>query len=325
MTRTRLVYLLAASHSGSTLLAMLLGGHPDVCTVGELKATSLGDVTRYRCSCGSLIRECPFWCGVSEDLAKRGIPFDITNAQTDIRASESRYVRRLLESLHRGPLLETCRDAALALSPTWRRHRDRIGTRNAALAAAILERTGKQVLVDSSKIGIRLKYLLRNDALDVKVIRLVRDGRGVALTYMNPAEFADARDQGLRQGGMGGDRAHQRLTMEKAAMVWRRSNEEADAIIGQLDSSRSIQVHYEELCAKPLETLRTLSAFLQVDPAKASLGFRSGPHHVVGNGMRLDSVAQIDLDDRWKSVLSPSDHQVFRAIAGSRNREFGYV
>ena len=31
-------YLLAASHSGSTLLAMLLASHPDVCTTGELKA-----------------------------------------------------------------------------------------------------------------------------------------------------------------------------------------------------------------------------------------------------------------------------------------------
>ena len=46
----RLVYILAASHSGSTLLAMLLGSHPDVCTVGELKATSLGNVEEYLCS-----------------------------------------------------------------------------------------------------------------------------------------------------------------------------------------------------------------------------------------------------------------------------------
>ena len=38
----RLAYLLAASHSGSTLLAMLLGAHPEACTAGELKATNLG-------------------------------------------------------------------------------------------------------------------------------------------------------------------------------------------------------------------------------------------------------------------------------------------
>ena len=35
---TKLAYILAASHSGSTLLAMLLGAHRETCTVGELKA-----------------------------------------------------------------------------------------------------------------------------------------------------------------------------------------------------------------------------------------------------------------------------------------------
>ena len=57
---TRLFYILAASHSGSTLLAMLLGSHPDVCTAGELKAASVGDVDAYRCSCGAPILQCGF-------------------------------------------------------------------------------------------------------------------------------------------------------------------------------------------------------------------------------------------------------------------------
>jgi len=54
----RLVYIMAASHSGSTLLAMLLNSHPEICTVGELKATSLGDPDSYYCSCRNKIREC---------------------------------------------------------------------------------------------------------------------------------------------------------------------------------------------------------------------------------------------------------------------------
>jgi hypothetical protein len=39
------------------------------------------------------------------------------------------------------------------------------------------------VLVDSSKVGIRLKYLLRIPEIDIRVIRVIRDGRAVALTY----------------------------------------------------------------------------------------------------------------------------------------------
>ncbi|MEP6917432.1 MAG: hypothetical protein ABJC89_17410, partial [Acidobacteriota bacterium] len=164
-----LVYLLAASHSGSTLLAMLLGSHPDICTVGELKATSLGSVETYRCSCGQPIRICGFWNAVTAAMAERGIRFDIGQAGTDIRSGASRYARRLLKPLHRDRALERIRDLALRLDPAWRRHLARVDAVNAALVGSIQACTGSAVIVDSSKIGIRLKYLLRNPAFDVKV------------------------------------------------------------------------------------------------------------------------------------------------------------
>src|SRR5262245_35304718 len=189
---TRLVYILAASHSGSTLLSLLLGTHPDVCTVGELKLTSLGDVEAYLCSCGQPLKACAFWAGVMHDLAQRGQPVDVGAEQTNFGSSQSAYVRRLLRPLHRGILLEAARDLALALSPAWRTHRRRTQRLNAEVAAVVCTRTKTRVLVDSSKTGIRLKYLLRTPGLDVRVVRLVRDGRAVALTYVDPHRYADA-------------------------------------------------------------------------------------------------------------------------------------
>jgi hypothetical protein len=234
----KLAYILSASHSGSTLLAMLLNSHPGVCSVGELKATSLGDVARYRCSCGELIRECRFWVRVSAAMAKRGLPFNITDAGTHYAGDGSPYVRRLLKPLHRGSVLEAVRDTALGLSPAWRRHLPRLQRTNAALVESLLEVTGKEVVVDSSKIGLRLKFLLRNPDLDVRVIRLIRDGRGVALAYTDPARFADATDPRRRGGGCGGDRSGERLSMAEAAREWRRSNEEAECVLAGLDCSR---------------------------------------------------------------------------------------
>src|SRR5476649_1432980 len=114
-------YLLAASHSGSTLLALLLASHPEVCTTGELKATSLGDPDTYRCSCGAPIRLCPFWNSVSRAMAERGGAFDITRADTHITAGASPYARKLLQPLVRGRALEAMRDTGLSLSPSWHR------------------------------------------------------------------------------------------------------------------------------------------------------------------------------------------------------------
>ena len=324
--RARLAYILAASHSGSTLFAMLLGAHPELCTVGELKATNLGDATRYRCSCRQLISECSFWNQISHSMAQRGVPqFSICDARTSIFEMESRYVQRLLAPLQRGPFLECARDAALALSPRWRMHLLETTRRNLALIQALHETTGAGWIVDSSKVALRLKYLQRIPELEIKVLRLIRDGRAVSLTYMDDWNFADAADPALRNGGTGEYRPSVRGSMEDAAREWRRSNESADCLVARLPRSQWIEVRYEDICAQPVAALQKICRFLEIDPAKINLDFRSREQHVVGNGMRLDSSSEIRLDERWKTHLSVEDLKTFDRVAGSLNRKYGYV
>lgn len=322
--KIRLIYLLAPSHSGSTLLAMLLGSHPDVCTVGELKATSLGDPKLYRCSCRRLISECEFWKKISREMKSRGVEFSVASAGTDIRTNASPYVAKLLQPLHRGVLLEKIRDLALLLSPNWRKNYPVIQARNLAFIQSVSEVTGKRIIVDSSKIGIRLKYLLRIPEIDVRVIRVVRDGRGVALTYIDPCRFADAMDPSLKGGGAGKSRDGQRLNMSDAAHEWKRSNEEAEAIVKKLHPEQWIQMHYEDLCRYPEQTLAELFRFIGCDPGKMILDFRAVEHHVVGNGMRLDTTSEIRLDERWKTELSKQQLGIFQSIAEKLNNRLGY-
>ena len=136
-SKPRLGYILAASHSGSTLLAMLLGAHPDACTIGELKGIEV-EVETYRCSCGELIRECDFWQRVNSAMRRRGFEFEITAAGTNIQKGIPPHLRRLINPLYRGPALEWVRDTALNFLPGWRAHLDRVQRRNAALVAALL-------------------------------------------------------------------------------------------------------------------------------------------------------------------------------------------
>ena len=322
-----LAYILAASHSGSTLLAMLLGAHPEICTIGELGLSSraLKETDQYRCSCQALIKACPFWEQVRDCMARRGYAFDIADAGTHFRAVQSLYARRLLQPLHRGPLLEAMRDAALGLSRTWRRGLPEIQRKNIAVMESISEITGGRVVVDSSKMALRLKYLLQSPELDVKVIHLVRDGRGVALSHMEPALFADAKESSLRGGGLGRDRADERLSISEAAREWRRSNEEMEHVLDRLDRSQWIQIRYEDICANPDATLRSAFEFLDLEPDSAPRDFRSAEHHVTGNGMRLDSTSEIVLDDRWKSVLIEEDLKAFDSVAGEISRRYGYT
>jgi len=259
-------------------------------------------------------------------MGKRGIiDFDITRAGTSIFEVQSRYAHRLLAPLYRDSVLESIRDCALWFSPAWHAHYRETQHRNAALVESLQEITGAKLVLDSSKLALRLKYLLQIPRMDIKVIRLIRDGRAVSLTYTDEWSFADAADPKLRGGGSGVRREPPRRDMAAAAHEWKRSNEAADCLVSQLPRSQWIEVRYEELCSQPEPTLRRLCQFLALNPDKIDLNFRSRKQHVIGNGMRLDSTSEIRLDERWREHLSIEDLRAFESVAGKLNRKYGYV
>ncbi len=321
---TQLAYILAASHSGSTLLTMFLNSHPEVATIGELSPGHIEDLSWYLCSCGSSIRECHFWRWVASAMRTRGINFHLEEFGTGFWMPDSRIAAGLLGTLHRGPALELLRDIGLRLFSPWPSRIAEIIRTNEILVEVILEYYHARLFVDKGNRALRLKYLLHIPSFDLKVIRLIRDGRGVALTYMDPAGFADAKDPALRGGGSGGQRENKRLSMAQAAHQWRRCNEEAENILRGLDASQWIEVRYEELCKDTENTLGRLFEFLGIDPDKRAREFRTVEHHVVGNGMRLDPTSQISLDERWRSVLTEEELCVFDREAGKMNRRYGY-
>jgi hypothetical protein len=295
-----LVYIQSASHSGSTMLAIQLARHPEVATVGELAGTPYRSRPGYQCSCGAELERCAFWRQVAAAMARRGYSYSPASAHTDIRNAPNPIVQRLLRPRHRGPLLEALRDAALAFVPGARSHVERYHSLKAALVESIGECTGKPVLVDSSKSGVQLKYHLRNPRLDVKLIWLVRDGRGVARSI--------ARNQ--------------LTSLEQGACEWRRRNEEARSIVQALEASRWIQVRYEALCAEPEQTLARLWRFIGVAPQRVNGA--DCELHVLGHASRLKGAAAIHVNERWRSELSAADLRLFDSLAGTLNRELGY-
>ena len=323
-SKPTLVYISAASHSGSTLSTLLIASHPSLCTIGELKASNLGDPEQYRCSCLAAIKSCEFWREISSAMKKRGFDFNIWDANTNFSETNNAYAQKFLRPLVRGAGAELIRDSLLSLSPAWTKELREKKQRNLALIESVAEVRDKQFVVDSSKIGLRLKYLLRIKDLNIKVVRIVRDGRGVALTYINPTEFADAKNTAHRGGGFGSSRAHEELTMTEAAREWRRSNEEAEALVRRLPASDWITLRYEDICTNTVSELNRVYRFLGVDEVNELPNFREQNKHLIGNGMRLDTDNEIQLDERWRTQLTQQQLTEFDNIAGDLNRHYGY-
>ena len=144
----KVVFIASLSHSGSTLLDLMLNAHPDVTSVGELK--QLGRFARLekpnrrlRCTCGAdSLLTCEFWTKVSA----------LTKAATG----------RTIGELN----VEDYEDKA------------QFDEDNVALFEAIAAVSGKHYVVDSSKQVTRLALLLENPGLDVYPIFLIRDPKG---------------------------------------------------------------------------------------------------------------------------------------------------
>jgi hypothetical protein len=144
----KVVFIASLSHSGSTLLDLMLNAHPDVASVGELK--QLGRFARQekahrklQCTCGaSSLWSCDFWRRVSDHTQSA--------------------VGRTIGELN----VEDYEDRA------------QFDEDNVALFEAIATVSGKHYVVDSSKQVTRLALLLENPALDVYPIFLIRDPKG---------------------------------------------------------------------------------------------------------------------------------------------------
>ena len=298
-------YILAASHSGSTLLTMLLGTHPGVATVGETSAvTEPGDgADSHLCSCQSSIETCPFWSAIRERLHERGFDWGNGTFQTHFRFPDAKVTDRVLRAEYQGPVMEAVRDTALAVSPTWRRRSKTLYASNAALVEEVMALTGAKVFVDSSKEPHRLKFLKRIDGFRPRVIHLVRDGRGVAGSYIR-------RD---------------RWPMHTAADEWRRSIVSEEYILKQFASTDQIHVRYESLCSDVENEVARVLAFMGLDARAWERDFRSSQQHILGNRMRVGSSSEVKLDERWRTLLDDGQLAEFDRVAGDLNRKYGYT
>jgi hypothetical protein len=299
-----LLYIAGPSYSGSTLLTFLLAAHPRIATVGELKATSMGDVEGYRCSCGSAIRMCPFWGQVGQDLRRHSLDFDLSRFGTHFRFTRAgRLANLVLAARVRGPLFEAARGLALRLLPGARRELSEIVARNGALIEVICTLQGGDVFLDGSKDPIRLKHLIEAGHWNPKVVHLVRDGRAFAHSYV---------------------RIH-RCSMEAAAREWRETHQECERLSRRLPADAWLRVRHEDLCRDPDRVLGEILRLIGEPPARALPDFRSIEHHIVGNAMRLRSDGKIELNERWRSALGSQDLATFDRVAGDLNRQYGYA
>jgi len=296
-------YIGGTSNCGSTLMSFLLNAQPGVASVGEV-AWSIPRVNPglFPCSCGARLDSCQFWSEVSREMQQRGHRFDADHWNTAFEVSDNSLLQRVAVRSLASNFADVLRDKLVHKLPGWGKELTEIGSRNAALAESIATITRASVFVDASKDPARVRLLCEYSDVQPYVIHLVRDAPAFVKSFIKK----DPRK------------------LQTAIRWWNRSIWQMERLKRTVPAERWLLLRYEDLCAEPEAELRRVLKFLGVDADAPILDYRSAPHHIIGNRMRLRDSSKIRLDTSWREELSGTQLDEIIANTVENRQRFGY-
>ena len=303
MVKSKILYIAGYSRSGSTVLDIILGSHKNLFGTGELVYLFDDWLNETRlCTCGKSYKTCDFW----KDLA---LPEGITFAEaiSVIRAVESRSA---VENLLAGKI-------PVGIT-------DRYNLIQSTLYGDIISRSGKSIVIDSSKssrdMAGRFYALQQYTDLDVYVVHLVKNGLSIVKSYVEKG----------RNWAMEGHAKNDRFLAARSSVGWRLANSLAQRLGDKMPPQKYLPLQYESLVKEPEDFLNKIGSFIGedfstvIDTIKQNRPFLAG-HNVGGNRLRLEkeirllpaaSVRKIEID-----IISKL---TFKVIAGKLNKRLGY-
>jgi hypothetical protein len=149
----KIIFILGAGGSGSTLLGMLLGAHSEIMSVGEPAKFDKYVTLDLECTCGQRISKCPVW-GQLKLWPNCGPP-------APLRPKNNIYNILL------------CRSNSVRLDPLYLA----VVERNFDFYLQVFNLFNKEVIVDSSQDINRFYYLYQSGQIRLIPLLIVRDGR----------------------------------------------------------------------------------------------------------------------------------------------------
>ena len=301
----RVVYIAGYGRSGTTVLDVALGQHPAVIGSGEI-----AELTRHvwreneYCACGQPVHDCDFWSPVLRQWSE-GQPSSLMPLYEDCQ--------KKIESL-----------VGLAKSSSGFGHGKQFAfyARNTTrLFEAMLSQSGKSAIVDSSKLPARAMALALIPEIDLRVIHVVRDGRGVAWS------LAKAYGRDVKSGLQ---REIKPKSVSRTALRWIMVNLETEYLLRKLSPEKVMRLRYEDFISDPADVMRKIGALAELDFGGIGEKLQRGEpvrpgHQIAGNRLRMNASISLAKDELWRSMMPPAEQARFRRLGGWMLRRYGYL
>jgi Sulfotransferase family len=303
--RIKVLYIAGYGRSGTTMMSIALGLHPSILGAGEITELSRHAwINNTHCSCGHPLRECSFWSAVVNNW----LPARQTVALNDYRRRQEHFENLfVMQAMDFG--IGRRADLGAYVSETEKLFRQ---------IAAV---SGKNIIVDSSKMPSRVRALARMKDVDLYVVHMVRDGRGVAWSLMKGYK----RD--VRAG-------LQRELVPKSALRtgirWTTVNLAAEQLRHIVGPDRYVRVRYEDFVANPAEAMKTIGGMIGCDLQGVAERLARGEpietyHQMAGNRLRMSAAIKMEKDEAWRSQMPETTRRQFEWIFGRFLARYNYA
>ncbi len=307
MARPKVLFIGGAGRSGSTLLDLMLGELDGYVAVGELAHIwERGVLESQLCGCGEPFGDCDTWQRILEashpGLDRAGAEHLLGLKQRLCRTY--RVPELLFPKLRSARTEAQMREYGEALDKVYRSVRDEFDS---------------DVIVDASKNPAEASLLYAACDVDLYVVHLIRDARGVARSWQRKKKRPEIHWKNAHMP---------RYSPLTTSVAWNLYNGIFE-YLGHL-SGRYTRVRYEDMTAKPVEVLERITAMVghtpPIDVVDDHTVHLTSNHTVSGNPMRFKS-GDIELrqDRAWRREMPRWQKSLVAATTLPLLRRYDYL
>lgn len=307
--RPSIVYIGGFNRSGTTLVQRLLDQLPDVASLGEVcNLWDAGLNFDDLCTCGKSISRCEFWCEIAERAFGGWCALDLHG------------IRRLRENVDRARFLPELLFGSRRAS--FARMASEYADYYARIYAAAIEVSGARFVIDASKRAPLACCLSSSADINLRVVHIVRDSRGVAYSC---AKRGVPRVDTARETFFG------TAPPMATSLNWVVHNIALE-ILGR-KKVPTYMLTYEHLIRQPVRCFEQLTSFAGIPADAEATGFLSDEYAVLGTGHSIGGNPmrartgriQLRLDDAWRTRLPRTDRLMVSALTYPLLRRYSHL
>lgn len=307
--KIKVLYVAGSGRSGSTILSKILGQVQGFFFAGELcKIWNYGLLENRMCGCGALFRDCPFWVKVFREAY---------GGMDGLCAREMYDLRRKSASMRHIPLF---------IMPGWDPRKSKriaeFSEHLEKLYSAIRDQAESRVIIDCSK-SFSYGYVLESmELIDLYVVQIVRDPRGVAHEKLKRKIYQPGDGKPVYSGRYG---------LLESSVTWDVQNLAAE-LFWKRFREKYLKIHYEEFVIRPRETVEKILRMVGeevscpqfIEAHKVLLS--SIDHSAAGNPVRFNNgTVEIKPDFEWVTEMSLRNKSIVTSITWPLLLKYGYL